>query len=117
MDESKDVGPERTLHVDKIVDEDRRVVEYRLAVYHKIAFPFDDSRAWDIPEEYVAAMLSDGLREFVNNCQHTDVIRKCASKCVVRLKESRAIPRKEPRIRWYFDEDGNMRKYDEDEED
>ena len=73
---SNPVGPERTLHVERIMDVDNHAVEYRLDVHHRIRFPVDDPKAWFIPEEFIAAMLSDALREFVNNRRCTDVIQR-----------------------------------------
>lgn len=103
MDESKKVGPERILHVERIVNPDRRTVEYHLCVHHRIVFPADDADPWCIPKEYVAAVLSDGLREFVNSCQCADVIQKC-------------IPSKNERDRLHIDKYGQKLMYNFDEE-
>lgn len=91
MDENKQVGqPEQVLKVDRVVDENRHTVEYRLAVVQKIAFSFDDPMANLIPDEYVAMMLSDGLREFVNSCRYEEVIRRNTKEVVQR--EDRPFP-------------------------
>lgn len=104
MDENRQVGPERILRVERIVNTSNRTVEYHLVVHHRIVFPADDPDPWYIPKEYVAAVLSDGLRQFVNSCQCADVIQKC-------------IPSENERDRLHIDKYIRKHTYNTDEED